>query len=68
MRKIGIILFPISLLALLTACQTSHKIESTHEIKPVHIVIDVNLKVEKELDNYFDNIDSAEKKLETKTK
>ncbi len=42
----------------------SHKLdmESRHEIKPIeikpiHITIDINLKVDKALDDFFDDID-----------
>ena len=30
------------------------------EIKPIHITVDVNLRVEKELDNIFDQIDAQD--------
>jgi hypothetical protein len=36
------------------------------EIKPIHITIDVNVKVDRALDNFFGDIDAAEKKLEKK--
>lgn len=29
------------------------------EVKPIHITVDVNIKVDKELSNFFDDIDSA---------
>lgn len=29
-------------------------IKTEHEIKPIHITMDVNLKVQKELENFFD--------------
>jgi len=29
------------------------------EVKPIHITIDVNVKVDKELDNFFSDIDEA---------
>lgn len=31
------------------------------EIKPIHITIDVNVKVDRALDDFFDDIDSAQK-------
>ncbi|MFZ5766100.1 MAG: hypothetical protein ACOY4H_10970 [Thermodesulfobacteriota bacterium] len=50
----------------LCAC-TRHEIDSRHdvqvapvEIKPIHITIDVNIKVDKALDNFFDDIDKAQ--------
>ncbi|MGD8769915.1 MAG: hypothetical protein PVJ20_12770 [Desulfobacterales bacterium] len=42
------------------AC-TQHKVEVTPvEIKPIHITIDVNVKVDKALDDFFGDIDDAE--------
>ena len=29
------------------------------EVKPIHITIDVNVKVDKELDDFFSDIDDA---------
>jgi hypothetical protein len=46
---------------------TQHKVEvAPVEIKPIHITIDVNVKVDRALDNFFGDIDAAEKKLEKK--
>lgn len=46
---------------------TKHTIESTHsvevqpvEIKPIHITIDINIKVDKALDDFFGDIDQAQ--------
>ncbi|HIJ79829.1 MAG TPA: hypothetical protein HPP69_11000 [Deltaproteobacteria bacterium] len=51
---------------LLTQGCTRHEIESKHEvqmapieIKPIHITIDVNIKVDKALDDFFGDIDQA---------
>ena len=44
-------------LAVCAGCYTSHKIESTHEIKPIHITLDVNVKVDRALDDFFGDID-----------
>lgn len=45
---------------------THHTIESKSEvavapveIKPIHITIDINIKVDRALDNFFDDIDKA---------
>jgi len=41
-------------------CSTSHRVEvAPVEVKPIHITIDVNVKVDKELDNFFSDIDEA---------
>ncbi len=44
---------------------TQHKVEvAPVEIKPIHITIDVNVKVDKALDDFFSDIDNAEEKIE----
>jgi len=49
----------------LTACQTRHEVElAPVEIKPIHITIDVNVRVDRALDNFFGDIDSAGKGLQ----
>lgn len=54
--SVGLVLF-------LCGCWSSHEIESVHEIKPIHITIDVNVKVDKALDDYFGELDEKEKQL-----
>ncbi len=56
-----------ALLAGLLACQSKHdvKVEPV-EVKPIHITIDVNVRVEKALDDFFSDIDQAEEKIEVK--
>jgi len=45
----------------LTAC-TSHKVEiQPLEIKPIHITIDVNVKVDRALDDFFGDLDNIKK-------
>jgi hypothetical protein len=47
------------LLSLLAAGCTSHEVEvKPVEIKPIHITIDVNVKVDRALDDFFGDIDS----------
>lgn len=42
------------------ACQTYHQVEvAPVEVKPIHITIDVNVKVDKALDDFFGDIDDA---------
>lgn len=45
---------------------TRHEIESRHqvevapmEVKPIHITIDINIKVDRALDDFFGDIDQA---------
>jgi hypothetical protein len=42
-------------------CMTRHKIE----VAPMHITIDVNVRVDKALGNFFDDLDAAEDKLQS---
>lgn len=41
-----------------TGC-TRHQIAIEHEIKPIHITLDINLKIDRELDDFFGDIDEA---------
>ncbi len=52
------------LLATIMGCSTHHSIESKSivavqpiEIKPIHITIDINIKVDKALDDFFGDLD-----------
>jgi len=48
----------------LIGCSSSHEVEvKPVEIKPIHITLDVNVKVDRALDDFFGDIDAAEKKL-----
>lgn len=47
-------------LFLAAGCSTSHKVEvAPVEVKPIHITIDVNVKVDRELDDFFSDIDET---------
>ncbi len=60
-----LVLFGVLFLLGLSGC-TQHKVEvAPVEVKPIHITIDVNVKVDRALDSFFNDIDSAEKKLES---
>jgi hypothetical protein len=51
-------------LFIFAGCQTSHEIElKPVEIKPIHITIDVNVRVEKALDDFFDDLEAAEDEI-----
>ena len=64
MTKIFVILLAISVITAFAGC-TQHKVEvAPVEIKPIHITIDVNVKVDKALDDFFDDIDSEEEGIE----
>ena len=59
-------ILPLLLLSV-GGCRTEHKIDTTSkvqlEVKPMHITIDVNLKVDKELDDFFGDIDKQDATL-----
>ncbi len=49
-------------LVLQSAC-TRHEIEvKPVEIKPIHITIDINVKVDRALDDFFGDLDKAQSK------
>ncbi|MCF8091059.1 MAG: YnbE family lipoprotein [Desulfotignum sp.] len=51
-------------LMMIGSCRTSHEVEvKPVEIKPIHITIDVNVKVQKALDDFFKDIDDQEEKI-----
>ena len=50
----------VGTLLLLSAC-TRHEIEvKPVEIKPIHITIDVNVKVDRALDDFFSDLDQIQ--------
>ena len=55
----------IGLLIFSGACQTKHSVEvAPLEVKPIHITIDVNVRVDRALDDFFGDIDKAEEKIQ----
>ncbi len=64
MNKNLIIAALFLVLYVFSGCQTSHQVEvKPVEIKPIHITIDVNVRVEKALDSFFDDLEAAENKI-----
>ena len=60
------LILPAALIFLIPYGCTQHKVEvAPVEIKPIHITIDVNVKVDKALDDFFSDVDSAKQKIET---
>ena len=54
------ILLPLTILTLIYGCSTKHEVKvAPVEIKPIHITIDVNIKVDRALDNFFGDLDAA---------
>lgn len=65
MKQLLGIMLSVMLLSI-WGCGSTHKVEvAPVEVKPIHITIDVNVKVDRELDNFFSDIDDkAAKKPE----
>ena len=64
MIKPNLILIGALLIFTAAGC-TQHKVEvAPVEVKPIHITIDVNVKVDRALDDFFGDIDEAEEKIE----
>lgn len=60
LRNMTIFLLGAILIFVSQAC-TQHKVEvAPVEVKPIHITIDVNIKVDKALDDFFGDIDEDE--------
>jgi Skp family chaperone for outer membrane proteins len=58
--KQTIILAACLLMATTFGCSTSHKVEvAPVEVKPIHITIDVNVRVDRALDDFFSDIDEV---------
>jgi hypothetical protein len=58
----GILFFLVSFLV--TGCSTSHDVKlAPVEIKPIHITIDVNVKVDRALDDFFGDLDKTESEI-----
>jgi len=60
MFKHSVVLLCAVFMFVVLAC-TQHKVEvAPVEVKPIHITIDVNIKVDKALDDFFGDIDQTE--------
>ena len=52
------LIIPFAALFLLAGClSTKHEVKTQHEIKPIRIELDVNLKVDRQLDDFFGDLD-----------
>ena len=68
MKKLIYLLIPF-LLLMMAGC-TQHKVETKSqvevapvEIKPIHITIDVNIKVDRALDDFFSDLDESAEEI-----
>ena len=53
-----------AMLLLQSGCSTRHEVQMAPvEVKPIHITIDVNVRVQKDLEDFFSDIDKADQKL-----
>ena len=59
-RRSTLFISAMALLLFAQACYTQHKIE----VAPMHITIDVNVKVDRALDDFFGDLDKAEQKIQ----
>ncbi len=60
MIRTSVLLVSCAALFFLTAC-TRHGVEvKPVEVKPIHITIDINVKVDRALDDFFGDLDSLE--------
>jgi len=59
MNKMKRLFLPAVLLGLLAGCKTEHKVVTDNNvtINPIHITLDINLKVDKALDDFFSDLD-----------
>lgn len=53
----------VGLLVFSGACRIRHEVAPV-EVKPIHITIDVNVRVDRALDDFFSDIDRAEERIE----
>ena len=64
MSKSAYLLLAVFLILVPQSC-TQHKVEvAPVEVKPIHITIDVNVKVDKALDDFFEDVDNAEQQID----
>lgn len=66
MKHFSYALMAAMLLFMAQACQTQHKVETVHkvQVEPMHITIDINVKVDKALDDFFGDLDEAEEQID----
>jgi len=59
---------PLSCLVFATAAGCLHVKTDPIEVKPIHITVDVNVKVEKALDDFFGDLDKKSATLQPESK
>lgn len=60
----GLWVLTVMSVMMLGGCQTRHEVDvKPVEVKPIHITIDVNVKVQRALDDFFSDIDAREEEI-----
>ncbi len=63
-RLISLLIGAVMLFA--SGCNTRHEVAvEPMEVKPIHITIDVNIRVDRALDDFFDDIDDVTTETES---
>ncbi|MFO7963383.1 MAG: YnbE family lipoprotein [Desulfobacterales bacterium] len=66
MKRAAIFVAAVWLAAMSVSC-TRHRVElAPVEVKPIHITIDVNVKVDRALDDFFGDIDQKAQTIDPK--
>jgi len=63
--KLPVVLLCVVIILTPLAC-TRHKVDvevAPIEVKPIHITVDVNVKVDRALDNFFGDLDQGAQKI-----
>lgn len=61
--KLPVVLLTLVISLAPLAC-TRHRVEvAPIEVKPIHITVDVNVKVDRALDNFFGDLDESAQKI-----
>ena len=65
MKPMVLITLAAAVVLLGPGCQTKHQVETVHkiEVAPMHITIDVNVRVDKALDDFFGDLDQSAEQL-----
>ncbi len=63
MKKSLIAFITVMVALIATSCistdnKVDAKVETVHEIKPIHITVDLNIRVQNALDDFFKDIDT----------
>lgn len=45
-------------LLIAAGCNTTHKVEMTHKVEPIYMTVDINIRVDKQLDKFFEDIET----------